>query len=79
MIDYLLIGGIFTLYLELNPSMGNIWIRNDHFSPRGLLDVIIFPFKNARMWYPDMWDINLPIWVIIYTSLKWLLKAFSNT
>jgi hypothetical protein len=70
MIDYLLISGIFVLYLELNPSMGNIWIRDNHFTPRGIINVIIYPLKNIRMWYPDMWDINFFIWILGYYGFK---------
>ena len=70
MIDYLLITGIYALYLEINPDMGNIWIRGDYLSPRGLINVIIYPLKYLRMWYPDMWDIICFIWILAYYGFK---------
>lgn len=53
----------FILYLELNPKLGGIWLRYDSnnelvLSLQGIYNMIIYPFKNFTMWYPQNWDIN---------------------
>ena len=64
---------IFILYIQFSPTMGNIWWRNDKFMPMGAVNVILYPFKNIQMWTkPEMWIINLPMWIIIFLILSCL-------
>ncbi len=53
----------FLLYIQFSPTMGNIWIRDGHFTPRGAVDVMLYPLTEWRMWKPEMWIINYPIWI----------------
>jgi len=57
---------IYVLYLEINPKIRGIWIRpnsegNYVISFYGLYDLFIYPFKNIKMWFPMMWDMNVYI------------------
>ena len=54
----------FLLYIQFSPSMGNIWIRDGHFTPRGAIDVMMYPFRERQMWKPKMWVINYPCWIV---------------
>lgn len=52
-------------YLELSPSMGNVWWRTTAegtkaFHPSGLWATAIAPFKagHEMFWYPSFWDVN---------------------
>ncbi len=53
----------FLLYIQFSPTMGNIWIRDGHFTPRGAIDVMLYPFREWQMWKPGMWIINYPVWI----------------
>jgi hypothetical protein len=60
----------FSLYVQLSPTMGNIWIRNSgtdewYFTFAGLLSLILYPLKEIYMWYPSMWTINFFMWLSI--------------
>ena len=64
---FILITLIYLLYIQFSPGMGNIWYRNnEYFSPMGAIRVMVYPFYNAQMWYPNMWDINYFIWILFY-------------
>ena len=76
LLDYCILFGGYVGYLELCPSMGNIWWRDGHFSPKGIYNCVFYPFKNIRMWWPDMWDINFPMWIIIYIFFKNTITLF---
>ena len=66
-VGWIIITIIFLLYIQFSPNMGNIWWRNNsYFAPMGAINVMIYPFRNIMMWKPEFWDINYPIWVIIY-------------
>ena len=58
----------FLLYIQFSPGMGQIWIRNGNFMPMGAFNLMIYPFKNIRIWMPNVWDINYPMWILIGTS-----------
>ena len=63
-INILISCAVYLSYLELNPKITGIWLRRDssnryRLSLGGLKDFILFPFKNYRMWYPSMWDMNI--------------------
>ena len=53
----------FLFYIQFSPTMGNIWLRDGHFTPRGAFEVMIYPFREWRMWKPEMWIINYPVWI----------------
>ena len=66
---YLLLLSLFSTFiiwlfnLEVNPSMGNVWLRpNDKnqitFAWRSIFTLLLEPFKNSYMWKPKNWDIN---------------------
>lgn len=64
---FILITLIYLLYIQFSPGMGNIWYRNnEYFSPMGAIRVMVYPFYNTQMWYPNMWDINYFIWILFY-------------
>ena len=71
---------IFIIYLEINPKLGGIWLRYDSsnqliLSPTGIYNMIVYPFKNIQMWYPQNWDIN----AFIFTGLlTYILTYFNN-
>jgi hypothetical protein len=57
---------IFASYLELNPSITNVWYRIEddgqkHFRLVNLFNFIIQPFYIKELWYPKFWDLNF--WV----------------
>jgi hypothetical protein len=60
---------LFAIYVEISPSMGNIWYRYDsnnvkRISLSGLLNLMVFPFYNIHMWKIDLWSINIIIWLL---------------
>ena len=68
----------FSLYIQLDPGMGNIWIRKNSdgdiwFSFISLLNLIIYPLKEINMWNLKMWNINFYIWVISIYSIDFFL------
>ena len=74
---------IYLLYLELNPKIGGIWLRRGELNQlritvSGLKDFILFPFKEIKMWYPGMWDMNAFISVPLLTGLILLFKQYIN-
>jgi hypothetical protein len=56
---------LYLLYIQFSPQMGNIWWREDHFTPMGAIYVMLYPLKEIKMWSIEMWDINYFIWIII--------------
>lgn len=66
---------LFALYLELNPSITNIWYRTGsdgqkHIYLSNLFYFIIKPFTTKELWYPELLDCNywfgLFILLVIY-------------
>ena len=54
------------LYLEINPELGNIWIRNNSENKRTLQMNNLFklmkePFYNNTFWEMENWDLN---WIV---------------
>jgi len=60
----LFISLLYLLYVQFSPQMGNIWWRNDYFSPMGGIRLMVYPLKEIQMWYPEFWDINYFIWLL---------------
>lgn len=54
--------------------MGNIWWREDHFTPMGAIYVMLYPLKEIKMWSIEMWDINYFIWIVITIITNYVYK-----
>ena len=64
---------IYSLYVQLSPTMGNIWVREDSdgnlvFCPLGLLHLCIAPLHpdNMYLWEASFWPINFFIYLAAY-------------
>ena len=65
---------LWVLYLEINPKLRNIWIREDAnsnlvFAPINIFNLILYSAKHIIFWYPPNWDMNCFIWIIFGTSI----------
>ena len=63
---------LYALFVQFDPSMGNIWLRkndenNTVFCPWNLLNLMIAPLKMCVMWKSGCWLINWFIWIIVGT------------
>ncbi len=68
----------YLLYIQFSPGMGQIWIRCGKFSPMGAIKVIMFPFKETRMWtMTSMWSINYWIWLLVAIIILLIIKGLS--
>jgi hypothetical protein len=75
----------YSLYVQLSPTMGNIWLRPDSdgnqvFCPLGLVDLILAPLQSDKtyFWEPHFWPINFFVYLISYTlSYAIIYKIFS--
>ena len=61
---------IFAIYVEVNPKMTNIWYRVNSEGIKtiqldNLLQLISGPFRYIFYWFPNYWDINYFIYLII--------------
>ena len=70
---------LFAIYIEIIPSMGNIWYRYNsenrkQVSLHGLIHFLFSPLTNAFMWRIDMWDINIFIWILVAHILTIVFK-----
>ncbi len=70
---------IFAIYVELSPSMGNIWLRLDSngikkISLDGLINLMIGPFYYPFYWNYNYFDINFIIyWIVIFCAFLFKL------
>jgi hypothetical protein len=60
----------FLAYLEINPSITNVWYRIGvdgarHINLPSLWNFITKPFSMIELWYPQNWDINYFVGAII--------------
>ena len=72
---------IYLLYLEINPKITGIWIRKDSFNNNiisigSLWNFIIYPFKEIKLWYPSLWDLNIFISIPLITGLIYGVNYF---
>ena len=70
----------FAIYIELSPSMGNIWYRYDSDNVKriqliGLINLMAAPLTNQYMWRIEMWDINIFIWLIIALGTMYCIST----
>ena len=74
---------LFMTYLEISPSLGNIWYRvasdNKKYINLAVLTEFIYkPFNYSFFWRPQYWDLNIYIGLYITSMLISLLhKAFT--
>ena len=66
MILYILLFILWLIYLELNPSLGNIWLRPDenNILRPNILFLFTEPLKNIILWQYKFIDLN--VYVIIF-------------
>ena len=72
---------IYLLYLEINPKITGIWLRKDSSNKivlalHNLKDFFAYPFKEYRMWKPNMWDMNPFMAIPIITSSIYFIKEY---
>ena len=87
LIHCLIIFIIYSLYVQMSPTMGNIWLRPDSdgnqvFCPLGLVDLIIAPlqFDKLYFWEPTFWSINFFIYLLSYFVIYFLVvKGYNHT
>jgi hypothetical protein len=75
----------YSLYVQMSPTMGNIWLRPDIdgtqvFCPLGLIDLIFAPLKPDKLyfWEPHFWPINFFVYLIGYFFIYLLVVTIYN-
>ena len=68
----------FMLRLELDPKLGNIWIRPNErnllvFCPLSLIEILKAPFRSIFFWYPKLWCLNIYVVLIVFISFFYLV------
>jgi hypothetical protein len=56
--------------LEINPSIGGIWLRpdstgNKRFVIKNIIKLSVHPLKNNMLWTMKAWDLNIFIFYLI--------------
>uniref|UniRef100_A0A6C0EK99 Uncharacterized protein n=1 Tax=viral metagenome TaxID=1070528 RepID=A0A6C0EK99_9ZZZZ len=72
---------IYLVYIEINPKIRRIWLRknsNNNFfiSLSSLWNYSMYPFKEIKLWYPSMWDLNIYISIPIITGLLSVVNEY---
>ncbi len=64
------------IYLELNPSLGNIWLRPDENNNYVVNLSFLFtePFKNSLLWNYNFLDLNVYIIILCIFIFNKLYK-----
>ncbi len=65
---------IYLLYVQFSPQIGNIWWRNDYFSPMGAIKIIVYPLYEIKMWNMEFWDINYFIWLSFGVIINFIIN-----
>ena len=65
---------IYLLYVQFSPQIGNIWWRNDYFSPMGAIKIIVYPLYEIKMWNVEFWDINYFIWLLFGVIIYFIIN-----
>jgi len=65
---------IYLLYVQFSPQIGNIWWRNDYFSPMGAIKIIVYPLYEIKMWNIEFWDINYFIWLLFGVIINFIIN-----
>ena len=74
---------IFCAYLELSPSIGNVWFRRGsdglrHINLPSLFHTILSPFKLIELWYPKNWDLNYFIGVFTTFGVIYIIRDYKT-
>ena len=85
MIHLIIIFIIYSLYVQLSPTMGNIWMREDSsgnlvFCPLGLLHLCVAPLNTDKMylWEPVFWPINFFVYIVAYFIVYLFVKDYNH-
>lgn len=77
---------IFILWLfnlELNPSLGSVWIRPDEYGNNtiavtSIINLLIKPFESLFLWDFYFWDVNFYMFLFISTIIFFIIKHICN-
>jgi hypothetical protein len=72
---------LYLLNLELNPSLGHIYLRPNPegkivFVGKNIIRYLIQPFINPEFWKPRMWDINYITFYLFTLVILFFLNLF---
>lgn len=81
MYKYILIFILWFLNLEI--SLGHIWLRPNSegsyiFTIRNILPLLKAPFTIPYFWYMNMWDINIITFFTLCLSYIYIINEFIN-
>ena len=87
LIHFIIIFIAYSLYVQLSPTMGNIWLRTNAdneqiFCPINLLELIISPLYPYRLyfWTIHFWPINFFVYLIGYFVIYFLVvKGYNHS
>ncbi len=65
---------IYLLYVQFSPQIGNIWWRNDYFSPMGAIKIIVYPLYEIKMLNVEFCDINYFIWLLFGIIIYFIIN-----
>jgi hypothetical protein len=70
---------IFAIYVEINPKMTNIWYRLNSTGEKtiqleNLFHLMSGPFRYSFYWYPQYFDINYIVYLIVVFIILELIK-----
>ncbi len=77
---YFIIPLLWILNLELNPSIGGIWLRSDQNGDtiivfQNIINLLKAPFQYDWFWNIRMWDINwITFFIISFILIKFIFK-----
>jgi hypothetical protein len=85
LIHFFIIFIAFSLYVQMSPTMGNIWLRTNAdneqiFCPLGLIDLILAPLNPDKLyfWTIHFWPINFVVYLIVYFFIYLLVVKGCN-
>ena len=85
LIHFIIIFIAYSLYVQMSPTMGNIWLRTNAnneqiFCPLGLIELIISPLYPDRFyfWTIHFWPINFFVYLIGYFFIYLLVVKGCN-
>ena len=72
---------LFALYLEINPSLTNIWYRigsdgNKHIYISNFFYFILKPFTTKELWYPEFIDCNYWYGLVIILVITKIFNVY---